>query len=310
MRLRMAGLRWSTMLDWDDLRCFLAVARAGTLSGAARGLGLTQPSVGRRIAAFEKALGARLFERTSAGHVLSPTGKKLLPFAERMETDALAAERTASGRDMGLRGPVRITASEWMVDRVLSPAIAPLLARHPQLEIELLADARHLSLVRREADIAVRPSRFEHQEVVEIEVATLAFGLFASDDYLEAQGMPDFARQCEGHALIAMSESLTRVPDVDFLPLVAARARVVARANGRLPMATLAAAGAGIACLPLVLGDRTPSLRRLRTPIPGPERKLWLALHRESRGIPRVKQTASYLRDALRRLQPALAGGG
>ncbi len=288
-------------MNWDDLRCFLAVARAGTLSGAAEGLGLTQPSVGRRIAAFEAALGARLFERTSAGHVLTATGRRLVPFAERMETDALAAERTVSGRDVGLRGPVRITASEWLVGRVLAPLVAPVLARNPQLEIELLAEARHLSLVRGEAEIAIRPSRFEHQEVIQIEVGSLEFGLFASEAYLAAHGMPDFGRLCDGHALIAMSESLTRIPDLEFLPGVAGRARVVARANGRLPMATLAAAGVGIACLPLAIGADTPSLRLLPTPVPGPRRTLWLAIHRGSRSIPRVRHTTAYLRDELRK---------
>ncbi|HEX9641676.1 MAG TPA: LysR family transcriptional regulator [Candidatus Krumholzibacteria bacterium] len=105
------------MLDWDDLRYFLAVARSGTLSAAARVLRVTQPTVGRRMAAFEKRLGAKLFVQTPAGHVLSQTGTRLLEHAERMESDALAAERVASGRDSGLSGLVRITASEWLVDR-------------------------------------------------------------------------------------------------------------------------------------------------------------------------------------------------
>lgn len=295
------------MLDWDDLRFFLAVAREGTLSGASRILHVTQPTVGRRIAAFEKRLGARLFAATPAGHVLSATGKKLLVYAERMESDAIAVERVASGRDTGLRGPVRITASEWMIDRVLAPVLTPLLARHPGLSVELLAEPRHLSLVRREADIALRPSRFEHQDVVEIAVAVLAFGLYASDGYLAAHGAPDFARQCEGHKLIAMSETLSKVPDVDWLPDLAGKAHIVARANGRMPMATLAAAGVGMACLPQFVGDSTPSLRLLSTPVPAPERQLWIAAHRDTRSVPRIKSTLAFLKDAIRHLRPALA---
>jgi DNA-binding transcriptional LysR family regulator len=296
------------MLDWDDLRFFLAVARAGTLSGAAHALGVTQP-VGRRLAAFEKSLGAKLFTKAPSGHTPTATGTKLLSLAERMEADAIAVERVASGSDSGLKGQVRVTASEWMIDRVIAPPLGAFVARHPGLSIELLADARHLSLVRREADIAIRPSRFEHQEeVVESAVGVLGFGLYASDAYLAECGVPDFTRGCPGHRLIAMSEALTKVPDVDWLPSVAAEASVVARANGRIPTATLAAAGVGLACLPRFLGGVAPSLRRLVTPTPEPQRSLFVAIHRDGRGVPRIKATAAFLKDCLRRLQPALCG--
>ena len=267
------------MLDWDDLRFFHALARHGTLTAAARTLEVTQPTVGRRIAAFEKRLGAKLFTPTPTGHVLSSTGKRLFEHAARMESEALSAERVARGRDTGLRGRVTITASEWIVERLLGPMVGPLVARYPGLEIELLGDPRPLNLVQREADIAVRPSRFEHQDVVEVEAAVVAFGLYASEGYLEERGMPDFSRQCEGHALIAMSESFTTVVDVEWLSRIASQAQVTARANGRMPMTALAAAGVGLACLPRAVGDGTPSLRRLPTPIPGPERRLWVAAH-------------------------------
>jgi DNA-binding transcriptional LysR family regulator len=297
------------MLDWDDLRFFLAVARGGTLSAAGRALHVTQPTVGRRMARLEKKLGARLFAPTPGGHVPTVTAQRLLAHAERMESDVLAVERLASGKDTGLRGLVRITASEWMADRVLAPLVGPFLTQHAGLEIELLGEPRHLNLVRREAEIAIRPSRFAHQDVVEIEVALVSFGLYASDGYLAEHGVPDFARQCEGHTLIAMSESLNKVADVEWLPLVASKARVVARSNGRLPMATLAAAGVGMACLPSYVGDAKPSLRLLASPVPGPRRALWLAAHRDVRAIPRVKSTLAFLRDGIRRLRPALCPG-
>ena len=297
------------MLDWDDLRYFLAVAREGSLSAAARALAVAQPTVGRRISAFEHSLGARLFVATPAGQKLSATGRRLLPHAEQMERDALAAERILSGRDTGVSGPVCITASEWLIQSVLGPLLAPLAARHPELQLELLAEAKHLSLVRREADIALRPSRFEQQEVVQREVAIIAFALYASDAYLAKHGTPDFERQCEGHLLIGMSEALGKVPDVEWLPRVAARARVVVRTNGREPMAKMAAASIGITCLPRFLGDATPGLRRLPAPGPAPERQLWLGVHRDARAVPRVKASAAFLTESLARLRPALHPG-
>jgi DNA-binding transcriptional LysR family regulator len=193
-----------------------------------------------------------------------------------------------------------------MIGSVLSPLIAPFVASHPALELELLAEARHLSLVRREADLAIRPSPFEHQEIVQRELGTISFGLYASDAYLARHGSPDFARQCEGHALIAMSESLRKIPDVSWLPQVAAKARVVVRTNGREPMAALAAAGSGITCLPRFLGDATVGLRLLSAPGDAPERTLWLGVHRDARAVPRIRASVAFLREAIGRLQPAL----
>ena len=142
--------------------------------------------------------------------------------------------------------------------------------------------------------------------MIERRIGHLSFGLYAADSYLALHGMPDFARQCEGHTLIAMSEALGKVPDVAWLPEVAARARVAVRANGREPMVRMAAAGFGIACLPRFLGDREPNLRWLSTPGEGPRRDLWLGVHRDARSVPRVKATTSFLAECVGRLGGAL----
>ena len=294
------------MLDWDDLRFFLAVARAGSLSAAALTLGVAQPTVGRRIAALEQKLGARMFAHLPTGRELSATGEQMLAHAERIEHEVLSVERVAAGRDVGLRGRVTITASEWLIGAVLGPALLPFSERHSELELELLADTRNLSLARRDADIALRPTRFEQQDVIQRKVATLAFGLYASDGYLARHGMPDFASECAGHALIAMSESLTNIPDIAWLRDFAANARIAVRTNGRAPMATMAQSGVGMACLPRFVGDATPGLRLLRTPSPGPERELFLGAHREARTTPRVRASIAFLTSAIERLKPAL----
>jgi len=297
------------VLDWDDLRYFLAVARAGSLSAAARQLRVAQTTVGRRITAFEARLGARLFVPKPSGQVLSATGARLLAHAEQMERDALAAERVASGRDAGLAGPVRITATEWMVRSVLGPLLAPLSSAHPALELELLADPRHLNLARRDADIAIRASAFEEKEIVQRPLAKIGFGLYASDAYLVRFGAPDFSRQCAGHVLIGMSTALVKVPDVEWIPEIAGQARIAIRTNGREPMATMAAAGIGMACLPRFIGDATPGLRLLPAPAPAPERQLYLGVHRDARAVPRVKASVSFLLENVRRLQAALLPG-
>jgi DNA-binding transcriptional LysR family regulator len=193
-----------------------------------------------------------------------------------------------------------------LVSSVLAPLVAPLLERHPGVELELITDTRHLNLLRREADLALRPSRFEQAEIVQRQVALLRFGLYASDAYLARHGPPDFARQCAGHGLIAMSESLGKVPEVAWLPSFASHARVVARCNGREPMLTLALAGLGLVCLPRFLGDRA-GLRLLPTPEPAPERALYLGMHRDARKQARVRACADFLAERLAQLGPLLA---
>jgi DNA-binding transcriptional LysR family regulator len=301
------------MLDWDDLRFFLAVARHRTMSEAARALRVAQPTVGRRIAAFERQLGARLFVRSGTGWALSPAGQGMLSNAEEMEAQALAAENRASGRDAGLDGEVRITASEWMIATVLGPRLTPLLARHPALSIDLVAEARKLNLFRREADIAVRPSKFQQLEISQRALAVIQFGLYASDDYLARRGMPDFSRKGHGHALVAAGAEMgSTIVDLAWLPPLLGKARVATRTNGRLGMAALAAAGIGIACLPQVLGDATPGLRLIQTPEPGPRRQLWMGVHRSARAVRRVKTVTDHLIDAFARLSRTLdpSGGG
>lgn len=305
MHFCMGRVTLGFMLDWDDLRFVLAVARAGSKSAAAQQLGVAQPTVGRRIAALEAELGATLFEHLPTGQRLSSTGSRLIAHAERMEEEALAVERAAAGRDAGLRGRVTVTASEWLIGSVLGPALSPFCALNTELELELLADVRHLSLARREADIALRPSKFTQADVLQRLVATLGFGLYASDGYLAQHGMPEFSLHCAGHRLIAMSESLTRIPDLGWLARCASKARVAVRTNGRAPMVAMAQSGLGMACLPRFLGDATPGLRLLRAPEP-PERALYLGAHRDARHTPRLRATITFLSSALERLKPLL----
>jgi DNA-binding transcriptional LysR family regulator len=276
------------------------------MSAAARQLQVAQPTVGRRISAFENSLGAKLFVGTASGQALSEIGRNLLRHAEQMEQGALAAARVATGKNAGLSGCVRITATEWLIRSVLGPLLAPFISDHPDLELELLADPRHLNLARGDADIAIRASRFEQNDVVQRAVGRIAFGLYASDAYLSRHGPPDFRRQCEGHALLCMSTSLLKIPDVEWLPTIAARARVVVRTNGREAMVTMATAGMGLVCLPCFLGDATPGLRLLSGAGPGPVRQLWIGVHRHARATPRVRATVGHLTQCIQRLQPAL----
>jgi DNA-binding transcriptional LysR family regulator len=285
-------------VNWDDYRFFLAVARKRTLSAAARDLAVTQPTVGRRIAALERRLGTKLYVRRPEGFELSAAGSQMLEHAERIERDALAAELRLAGRDSGLSGVVRITASEWLCTSVLSPLVHEVLAQHPQLEIELIADTRHLDLARREADLALRPRRFDQQAIVQRAIANVAFGLYASPSYLALRGAVRDGGA--GHVVIGM---LDGVGDVvrDWLAQALPRATRSVRTNGRDAMVNLAMSGVGLACLARVVGDAVPALERVTIGSEPPAPMMWLGVHRDARATPRINAVARYLAAQLAR---------
>jgi DNA-binding transcriptional LysR family regulator len=284
-------------VDWDDYRFFLAVARQGTLSAAARELAVTQPTVGRRIAALERRLGAKLYVRKPDGFTLSDAGKQMLAHSEGIEREVLAAELRVSGRDVGLHGVVRITASEWLCTSAIAPMLQELLARHPRLEIEIVADQRHLNLARREADIALRPRRFEHAGIVQRKIAPIEFSLYAAPRYIATHGLPR-AGDGAGHVLIGMVDGVGDVVREWLASALPNSARSV-RTNGRDAMLSLVKAGVGIACLARVVGDELPGLERLPLTPPPPAPMLWLGMPRDLRSTPRVRAVADLVVDKL-----------
>lgn len=168
------------MLDWDDLRFFLAIARHGSLSAAARDLRVAQSTAGRRLAALEATLGVRLLNRTPEGYVPTLAGQDVRRQAERLEAEALALQRNVGGRDTRLAGLVRVTCAEAVASHILAPCFAALHRRHPDIMIELLPGTRELSLSRREADISVQLARPDQHDLVVRRLGRLAFGVYAS----------------------------------------------------------------------------------------------------------------------------------
>jgi DNA-binding transcriptional LysR family regulator len=291
-------------VDWDDLRFFLLVARHGTLTAAARELKVSQPTVGRRIDALERRLGAKLFARSSEGFELSSSGARVLEHAEQMERDVLAVEHRVSGRDAGVRGAVRVTAAEWLVTGVLSSLVGPLVARHPHLTIELVADARHVNLARREADLALRPRRFEHDGIVQRATEQIGFGLYAARSYFSNYGAPTWG-DGDGHVLVTMMDDVGDVAR-GWLRELLPGARPAVKTNGRDAMLSLALSGVGLVCLARVVGDGIQTLKRLTPPIPPPSPTLWLGTHRDARSTPRVRAVASHLVERIHELRPQL----
>lgn len=269
------------MMDWDDLRTFLAVARHGSLSAAARALGVSQPTMGRRLAAMEDRNGARLLQRLPGGYALTPLGESVLGHAERIEAEALAAERAIRGRDVALAGTVRVTTVDVLAAYVVAPAIADLQCTHPGISVELVPDTRTLNLSRREADIALRPSRFEGAEVVARRAGAMAMGLYAAPALLE--------RTSDPLPLVTVLDDQATLPEARWLRDLHPDSTVAVRSNSREVQLTACRAGAGVAVLARMVGDAQPGLVRMPEARPCPLRDLWLGVHADMRAMPRVR---------------------
>jgi len=288
-------------IEWDDLRYFLHLVREKSLSGAARKLGTTQPTMSRRLELFEKKLGAVLFQRKPSGLELSETGRQILAHANRMEDAALAAQRLAVGSSAGISGTVAVTAAEWLSARVLSSLLAEFCTINPAISVELIAGAEALSLTRREVDIAVRLGRFHQDGLVQRKIRSLPFGLYASAGYLATQGLPDFSRGGAGAVLVTMNTALAdSVAETKWLRRHLPNAHVGFRSNSRDSQAMAAVAGAGLVCLPVLLAKSYPELRAVETPTAVPDREVWLGFHRDTNRIPRIRSVADFIAQSVR----------
>lgn len=281
-------------LCWDDLRLFLAIARAGTLTAAAPVLRLSQPTAGRRLKNLEEACGCALFQRTAAGLRLTDEGEAMLLHVERMEEEALALDRQITGSEGVLQGQLRLSASEWFSRLVLAPHIASFSIIHPLVTIELVADSRVLNLGRREADLAFRLPRFEEPEIVQRRFTHVRYDLFAAPTYLEKHGPPTLAAQGEGHRLIIMDAALETQPDVPWLRSRLPRARLAVRSNSRDVQAVACGEAAGVAVLPRVLGESL-RLARLRLDDDPPGRDIRLGYHSDLRRLKRLRTLIDHL---------------
>jgi DNA-binding transcriptional LysR family regulator len=275
-------------VSWDDLRIFLAVARAGTLGAAARELGQTQPTMGRRIRALEDGLGLSLFQRTADGFVLTHEGAGVLSHAERMEEEATAFERGLTGPSEGVEGLLRISSSEWFGHQVLAPIFARLSQAHPALTLELITDTRMMSLARREADLVFRFRGFDEADVLQRKVLHLEYGLYAAETYLAARSAL-LDGDGAGHALITVDTAFDAFADVVWLRTRLPNAHIAQRSNSRDVQLRLCAAGAGVAVLPRLLGSHAPGLREVHFAEPPPGRDVWIGYHRDLRRLPRLR---------------------
>lgn len=271
-------------MDWNDVRIFLAVARAGSLSRAAQHLGLSQPTMGRRLRALEKSTGQKLFQRNREGFLLTDEGASVLANAQRMEEEALAMERQLAGRVGQLEGLLRVSCSEWFGTYVLTPVVAAFSVKHPDVRVDLITDVRFYDLSRQEADLVFRNRPFDSPEVVQRKLMELRYALYGPVD--RQAPVVGGGRGCR---LITLDMALEDLPDVHWLRENFPAARVAAGSNNREAQAHLCALGAGFAVLPKLLGARIAGIQPHEFDPDPPSRDVWMAYHRDLRGLPRLR---------------------
>ena len=270
-------------IAWEYYRSLLAVLTHGSLSGAARALGITQPTVGRHIAALEQELGVVLFTRSQQG--LLPTGIALAlrPHAQAMEQTAALMARAAGNAGEGAAGVVRISASEVVGVEVLPPILARLRERHPALVVELVLSNQVHDLLRREADIAVRMVAPRQERLVMRKIGVIEVGLHAHEDYLARHGEPLDLADLASHALIGYDTPSALVRSAGGNWQAFSRDRFALCCDSDLAQLALIRAGAGIGGCQVALAARNPALRRILPQAFALPLETWVTMHEDLR---------------------------
>jgi DNA-binding transcriptional LysR family regulator len=300
--------RVSAGWQWDDIRFFLAVARAGSLSGAARVLGVGHVTAGRRVAVLERRLGVKLLNRTPEGFSTTPAGQAILGQCAAMESAALDLERIVAGRDSLTAGTVRLTTTEALAHRVVAPAIATLRRTHPALQVDLMVGVRTLDIARRDADLAVRFARPTAPELVCRKLGEVGYSLYASRRYLTRCGAPKRGAGLAGYDLITFSGAPAATSPF-FMGEALEGARVAVRCDNPLIQLQAAAQDVGIAELACFLGDECADLVRIWPDEPPALRTAWLVVHQDLRRSARIRVVTSAVVEAVRRQSRTLRLG-
>jgi DNA-binding transcriptional LysR family regulator len=273
-------------MQWDDIRFFLALARQGSLSGAARQLKVEHSTVARRVDALEQSLGIRLFDRLPKAWSLTPEGETLVEHAGRLDDEAQSFARAALGAS-SIRGTVRVSAPPNLASHVLAPRLAAQRGRWQNIDLELVGEIHSAQLSRGEADLALRMSQPSAPGLVARRVGTIRYALYAAHGYTR--------HPASDWTFLGYDDSLRQVAQQQWLERVAAGRRQPLRSNDLTTLLHATRAGMGVAALPCYLAAGDSSLSPVVSALAPPVRELWLVMHPDVRRSPRVRLMADLL---------------
>lgn len=281
-------------MDWDDLRLVYAVAKQGTLSGAARMLGITHSTVFRRLGMIEQQMGVRLFERFRDGYAPTAAGEAMAALAARFADEVLSLERQISGEDLRPSGTVRITTTDT-VSTILIRHLAALRSLHADIKLELAVSNTMANLTRREADIAIRPTLEPPEMLVGRRVAEIAHAVYGSPEYLSCHSSAPLPQ----HDWVGLDDSLAGTVIGRWMHQSLPGARVVCRVDALPALCEAARAGLGLAVLPCYLGDTAHGLQRaVQKTLSEPRSALWLLTHNDLKRTARIRAVMDFLATA------------
>ena len=281
-------------MNWDDVRIFLAVARAGQILQAARRLGVNHATVARRLTALEEALQARLVKRHTTGCELTPEGETFLLAAERMETEMLAARADIGAADVTVSGVVRIGAPDGFGVAFLAPRLVPLLEQYPDLTVQLVPVPRSFSLDRREADIVITVERPAQGRLVARKLVDYSLGYYASRSYIARHGCPASREELEQHRLIGFVEDLIYSPSLNYQGEMLRGHQPQFECASALGQIEAVRAGLGIGILHGFLAREDPELVEILSEH-RIQRAYWAVYHESTRQLRRIKAVSDFV---------------
>ena len=283
--------------DWNDLRAFLAVSRSGRLTAAAARLGLDHSTLSRRVAAIERGLKAKLFDRSPSGYALTEQGRRLLPMAEEMERLALGAAEMVGGSAATAEGAVRIGSPEGFGSYFLAPRIGRLKARHPQLTVQLVAATAVFSLAKREADIAISVSRPPAGRLQVSKLTDYDLGLYAAPAYLADTPEIGASEDLVRHLFVSYIGELLHFPELDFLQHVAPGGATSMESSNLVAQLRATLAGAGLCVLPAFIAREESGLVRVLPEEVSLTRSLWLTVHQDLAVLAGIRAAVRFIRE-------------
>tara|TARA_R110002073_G_scaffold269977_4_gene433204 strand:- start:1490 stop:2383 length:894 start_codon:yes stop_codon:yes gene_type:complete len=283
------------MYDWNDLPFFLELSRRGRLISAARKLHVDHTTVSRRIAALEKNLNARLFDKSPRGYKLTDAGLRLLPFAEQMEAQSNQLYQEISGKDARLSGTVRLSAPEGLSAHIIAHHLGAFREQHPDIELELMAQSRRTSLSKREADIAITLARPDAGRVIAWKLCDYRLKLYGTQDYLDRHPPITGTEDLSAHDFISYIDDLIQLPELRFLDLVIKDPHVVFRSTSVLAQYNAALDGIGLSVIHCFMANQEPRLIPILPEEISINREYWLVVHEDLRQVARVDAVCRFL---------------